>query len=197
MPRFLPGPLASRKKANRAAHDFAALLGRVINTTVSSAPLKFVEVEGVEEFTGYVAHCGANNIPVPMQLEDGSYFFVRHRLGLRRKERYLTTLEYSYRLQRTFDPTSWIFRYEYIREPKAPFPYPNCHIHVNARPPSYGGAKPFNRLHLPAGERVTIEDVVRHIVVEHGIGPISPRWEQQLSETETSFREIQRLRLRL
>src|SRR5712691_11649382 len=149
MPRFLPGPLGSPRKANRTAQDFAALVGRAVNTTISRAPLTFVEVAGGREFTGYVAHCGPNKIPVPMRLENGSYLFLFQRLGLRRKERYLTTLEYAYRLQATVDAASWIIRYEYVREPELPYQYSRCHVHVNARPASYSGSKPFDRLHLP------------------------------------------------
>jgi hypothetical protein len=43
---------------------------------------------------------------------------------------------------------------------------------------------------------VMVEDVVRHLVVEHGVGPISDDWEQVLTDAEEAFREIQRKRVR-
>jgi len=55
-----------------------------------------------------------------MRLVDGSYLFLYHRLGLRRPERFLATLEYIYRYQADASDDSWIFRYEYQREPKPP-----------------------------------------------------------------------------
>lgn len=195
MARFLPGPLGSRAKAQRTAQDFADLVGRVVNATISQAPLTFVDYAGAE-LTGYIAHV-ANKLPVPLPLANGHYLYLFQLLGLRRKERYLTTLEYRYQYQATSDSTSWIFRYEYIREPPPPYPYPLCHLHINAQPASYTGAKPFDELHLPAGERVTVEAIARHLIVEHGVSPISPNWEAVLEEAEASFREIQRRRVRL
>jgi hypothetical protein len=52
----------------------------------------------------------------------------------------------------------------------------------------------FRRLHLPTG-RVTIEELLRHLVREHAIGPISDAWETTLREAEEFFEEIQRKRL--
>ena len=56
------------------------------------------------------------------------------------------------------------------------------------------GAKPFPAHHLPTGRRVTVELLLRHLIVEHGIEPISPRWQDVLAESEAHFREIQRKR---
>lgn len=125
---------------------------------------------------------------------NGKYLFLYNGLGLRRKERYLATLEYRYWYQATEDPNSWIFRYEYLRDPPPGYPYPACHVHVNARPASYTGQKSFPELHLPVGERVTIEAIVRHLIAEHGVEPISPHWESTVMEAEEHFRDVQRKR---
>jgi hypothetical protein len=130
-----------------------------------------------------------------MPLTNGHYLYLTHTLGLRRKERFLATLEYRYWYQATPDENSWIFRYEYVREPAPGYPYAPCHIHVNARPATYTGAKPFQDLHLPVGERITIEAVCRPLIAEHGITPISPHWETVLSDAEDHFYEVQRKRL--
>lgn len=131
-----------------------------------------------------------------MWLKNGKFLFVYQRLGLRRHEHFLTTLEYSYAYQATADNNSWIFRYEYLREPDPGYAYPSSHLHVNATPDTYEGAKEFSRLHLPAGDRVTIESVVRHLIAEHDVEPISPDWEAVLDGAEEAFREIQRKRVR-
>jgi hypothetical protein len=165
-----------------------------VNATISPVPVRFVEVEA-ETFTGYVAHA-PHGAPEPIRLQNDRYLYLHQLLGLRRREGYLTTLEYSYRYQATESPDSWIWRYEYLREPPAPYPYPRCHLHVNARPGSYTGDKAFPDLHLPVGERVTIEAIVRHLVAEQGVQPISPQWETVLAEAEESFAEIQRRRFR-
>lgn len=141
----------------------------------------------------FIAHVSGRG-PAPMLLANGHYLYLFHRLGLRRPERYLTTLEYVYRYQASERDDSWIFRYEYQREPQPPYEYPLSHVHLNATPASYGGAKPFDHLHLPAGERVTIESVARHLVEEHGVGPISPNWRETLASSEAAWKEIQRKR---
>lgn len=192
---FAPGPLLTTAKAKRTAQEFGELMGRVVNATVSKAPIRFVEVEG-KQFTGFVAHA-PQGFPAPMALANGHYLYLHQALGLRRHERYLTTLEYSYRYQAAESRESWIWRYEYIREPEAGYPYPRSHVHVNARPSFYTGAKPFSELHLPVGERgVMIEALIRHLIVECDIAPISPKWEEILAEAEDSFHEIQRKRFR-
>lgn len=129
-----------------------------------------------------------------MRLENGRYLYAYQRLGLRRPERFLTTLEYSYVYQETEDDDSWIFRYEYQREPGEKYPYPLAHLHLNANPDGYPGPKPFPRLHLPTG-RVTIEMIARHLLDEHVVPAISPDWQEELKAAESAFDEIQRRRM--
>lgn len=193
--RFLSRPLGTTRKAERAAREFAEMIGAVVNATVSHAPITFVEVQGLAE-TWFVAHVDGTKLPIPLQLTNGHHLYLYNLLGLRRKERYLATLEYRYVYQATQDDDSWIFRYEYVREPPEPYPYARQHMHVNASPASYTGAEPFpGLLHLPTGTRITIERLVRHLIAEHGINPISPDWETTVADAEAHFREIQKKRM--
>lgn len=190
--RFLGRPLSSKRKQEQGAHEFAELVGKIVNCTISHAPITFVEVES--DFpTWYVAHVGGDKLPAPLPLVNGCHLYLYQLLGLRRKECYLATLEYRYTYQRTPDDDSWIFRYEYVRDPA--FPYAAEHIHVNATPSSYPGPAPFPDLHLPTGRRITIERLVRHLIAEHGLKPISEGWEQTLAVGEEHFRDIQRRRI--
>lgn len=191
--RFLGFPAPSRKKGSGAAREFANMVGEIVNATVSAAPITVVEISGGEPLW-FIAHC-QNKLPVPLPLVNGSFLFLQNNLVLRRSQKYPATLYYKYQYQATEDPDSWIFRYEYEREPGDDYPYPLSHVHVNAKPASYDGVKLFPDLHLPVPERVTIEDVVRHLITEHDVGPISPTWEQTISETRGHFEEIQRKRL--
>lgn len=166
----------------------------MINTTIAQVPIGFYELERAE-FEGYVTHA-RNKAPSPMLLRNGCYLYLFQRVGLRREARFLTTLEYRYQYQQTEDDDSWIWRYEYQREPGERYPYPRSHVHVNAVPSAYSGRKPFPHLHMPTGDRVTVEDVVRHLVMEHELPVISPnRWQAVLAEASEAFREIQRRRL--
>lgn len=190
--RFLGKPLQSDAKARRAAREFAELVGAVVNATISHAPITFVEVEG-EQPTWYVAHV-ENKLPSPLPLVNGHFLYLYNLLGLRRQERFLATLEYRYTYQATPDDDSWIFRYEYVRDPPPPYPYAMAHVHVNALPAAYTGERPFPGLHLPTGRRITVERLCRHLIAEHGIDPISPHWEQVVAEAEAYFREVQKKR---
>jgi len=192
--QYSPGSLPTDPSARRAAHDFANLVGRIVNTTVSQCPISFVEVSG-PEFGGFVAHC-ERKAPAPMRLESGRYLFLYQRLGLRREERYLTTLEYKYQYQETEDDDSWVFRYDYQREPGDGYRYPLAHLHINGAPQTYAGHKSFEHLHLPTGHRVTVEDVVRHLLDEHEIPALSVgNWHDVLADAREAFDEIQRRRL--
>lgn len=164
-----------------------------MNATISNAPISYVEVEDAE-FACFVAHCPHRRAE-PLPLVNGQYLYLYNALGLRRPEKYLATLEYRYWYQSTLDENSWIFRYEYQREPPPGYAHAPCHVHVNARPSPYTGTKEFKDLHLPVGNRVTIESVIRHLIAEHGLDPISPHWESVLKEAEAHFDEIQRKRL--
>lgn len=146
--QFSPGSLDSDAKAERTAREFADLVATAVNGSVSAAPIRFVQTDR-EDFEGFIAHV-ANKVPAPMPLANGHYLYIFQRLGLRRPERYLTTLEYGYWYQAQEPEDSWIFRYEYQREPDPPYRYPRCHAHVNATPVTYQGSKDFPRLHLPA-----------------------------------------------
>lgn len=191
--RYSPGSSESDRAAKANAWEFARLVGRVVNTALSKAPITFAELEG-DDPLGYIAHTAGKLNPAPFRLSNGHYFYMFQKLGLRREERYLTTLEYRYIYQADETNDSWIFRYEYQREPAAGYRYPLSHLHVNATPDAYAGEKPFPELHLPC-ERVTIESVARHLVTEHGVDPISPNWEEELAASEAAFEEIQRNRV--
>ena len=61
------------------------------------------------EFSGFVGHCPTKKIAEPMPLVNSHYLYLYNQLGLKRKERYLATLEYRYWYQATADENSWIF----------------------------------------------------------------------------------------
>ena len=64
-------------------------------------------------------------------------------------------------------------------------------MHVHATPRHYSGDKPFSRLHFPT-RRLTLEQIVWHLIQEHGVQPRRPDWHQILWRHETHFRDTQR-----
>lgn len=190
---LLPGSLGSARKAKRGARQFSEVLSRILNCSIAHAPLA-VSLVSENPFCACIGHLGPDKLPVAFPLNNGHYFFVEHHVCLRRSERYLTTLEYryTYQLERDNDE-SWLIRWEYQREPVQDYPYPRFHVHVNGCPSAYRGNKPFPDLHIPSG-RVTLEDIARHLILEHQIKPITPKWDVTFGETEAAFWEIQRKR---
>lgn len=95
------------------------------------------------------------------------------------------TESYIYRLQRDEGRASWIIRWEYFRErPRADFPYPLGHLHVNAR---LGGDE-LGGLHFPT-RRVPIELVLWHLIVEWEVAPRSADWLSILEGSVRGFDE--------
>ena len=134
----------------------------------------------------------------PAPLSNGLYLNVEMTLRINREyaetpdvRLETTRATYTYQASDDLDDPQPVFVYEYIRYP--PPPYPRCHLHVHAVPGHYAGCKPFPRLHLPT-RRITLEQVVWHLIQEHGVEPRHDDWHEVLWRHEEWFRDIQKNR---
>ena len=131
----------------------------------------------------------------PALLSNGMYLNVQMTLrvehGPNAGSPRIQTLRAAYRYQagHALDDPRPLFVYEYNRS--APTRYPRTHLHVFGAPRHYTGEKPFPRLHLPT-RRITLEQIVWHLIHEHGVHPRRPDWRQTLWRHETHFRDTQR-----
>ena len=100
-----------------------------------------------------------------------------------------TDSTFTYQAGSDRDDPRPVFEYHYQRD--SPPGYPRSHLHIHAAPRHYTGERPFPRLHLPT-RRITLEQVVWHLIHEHGVQPRRPDWHQILWRHETHFRETQR-----
>ena len=128
----------------------------------------------------------------PVLLSNGMYLNVE--LTLRAYRRPVPRLEtvratYSYQAGNKPDDRRPVFSYQFDRE--TPLPYPRSHLHVYASPTGYAQDRAFHRLHLPT-RRITLEQIVWHLIHEHGVQPRRPDWHQILWRHETHFRDTQR-----
>ena len=147
---------------------------------------------------GVIAHgvTQGDQVPKPTPLTNRYYLYVAYTLEV--TEDRVTTHRATYRYQptdRLRDP-DWIFRYEYERAPDADGErrtIPRAHLHVNAEPAKHTGTKPFSRLHLPT-RHVTLEQVIWHLIQDHGVRPNKDDWLEILWRNERAFRDIQRCR---
>ena len=128
----------------------------------------------------------------PVLLSNGLYLNVE--LTLRAYRRPVTRLEviratYSYQAGNKPDDRRPVFSYQFDHD--TPFPYPRCHIHVYGAPTGYAQDRAFHRLHLPT-RRITLEQIVWHLIQEHSVQPRRPDWHDVLWRHETRFRNNQR-----
>jgi hypothetical protein len=97
------------------------------------------------------------------------------------------TESYTYRLQTSETRDSSLIRWEYFREPpRADYPYPLAHVHVDAR--LHGLDQPIDHLHIPTA-RVGLELVIWHLIAEWGVKPKTDDWMAILRESIERFHE--------
>jgi hypothetical protein len=132
----------------------------------------------------------------PLPVRDGRYLRVAISLYLDHEDNdYLKVSTSSFQYQVNPDPNtdSWIFRYDYLRQP-TPEAHPSAHVQVNAHlipadvlPDSH----PLNRIHFPT-RRVPLEGTIRLLADEFHVGCGEPPeiWRPALSEAERAFASI-------
>jgi hypothetical protein len=100
----------------------------------------------------------------------------------------LKTKEYSYRLLDSADPRSnAVLRWEYVSD-AAPDGFCRHHVQVNTGVGFSGGLLDMNRAHAPSGW-VTIEELLRFLIVDLGVVPVTRSWAQVLADSERRFYE--------
>jgi len=127
----------------------------------------------------------------PVQLSNGMYLnleFTLRASDTAPPNLVTSRVSYTYQAGHDVDDPRPLFAYQYDRN--APMPYPRCHLHVFAAPAGYAHERPFSRLHLPT-RRVTLEQIVWHLIQEHDVEPRRDDWRQVLWRHEAWFRTIQ------
>ena len=127
----------------------------------------------------------------PAPLSNGMYLNVQMAVQVVRNPLRLETTDatYAYQAGRDLDDPRPVFEYHYERDSQSG--YPRCHLHVFASPAHYPLERPFPRLHLPT-RRITLEQIVWHLIQEHGVQPRRDDWHDILWRHETRFRDTQR-----
>ena len=181
----------ARPSSQRAARDFLRRI-REIYKLVAAAELGDVWLGGDTDvvLVGHRAtRTSRRGQPVP--LSNGMYLNVQLALqvapGSPRLE--MTAATFSYQAGPDLDDPRLVFEYHYERDSQSG--YPDCHLHVHATSQHYPFGKPFARLHLPT-RRLTLEQIVWHLIQEHGVQPRRPDWHEILWRHETCFRDTQR-----
>lgn len=80
------------------------------------------------------------------------------------------------------DEEQWVFRYEYSLHPEQNVPH--AHVHVNASK----GNHSLRKIHFPTG-RVSIEQIIAHLILEHGVESKVSDWFKLLKNSHRGFME--------
>ncbi len=179
----------------RGAQEFADELSKTLTTTISPVPLRCRFVSGKNE---------ANLTFVPptdfpdrryVELGTGCWVNVHQRLVANKKNPKIVSTakySYSYSLSPDFDH-DWLVRYDYEPEEEGnpDYPYPISHVHVNGVNESYtafmatqGEKKVLPDVHLPT-KRISLEEFVRHLIVEFKVPLLEDRTKEEVQETLT------------
>ncbi|MGE0824888.1 MAG: hypothetical protein AB7G75_16785 [Candidatus Binatia bacterium] len=102
----------------------------------------------------------------------------------------LRTLQYAYRIQRTPSVRDEAeIRFEYVSPEIDPnFPYSCHHVQFHRNSRSASSAFSLSKFHIPTGG-VTIEQVIRSLIADLGVPPLTERWQEELQESEKQLRE--------
>lgn len=185
------------KSQGAAVQNFCDTLNRLFNTTITQQRLTTVNVGShfVVSFRRPGAGRFGTPTAVPLQGTGGSYGLAvaQHCDSIVSGSAHiLRTLSYRYAL---YLPTSEpdkeepVFRWEYEK-----FRQENvglwCRHHLQGTVPiDLGqGIRLMNEYHLPTGY-VTIEEVIRFLIVDLGVTPLAEDWDKVLEASYRAFKE--------
>lgn len=100
----------------------------------------------------------------------------------------VSTTGYEYKLLDSLERELVVFHWQPGPTFRGP-DYPHLHLSASlvARVSAIATRElPLDRVHIPTG-RITIDAVVRMLVVEFGVAPLVPDWERRLARTEAAF----------
>jgi hypothetical protein len=146
--------------------------------TGTTGTLEFIRGDGV-----------ATAVPLTTRFGDVYFTLTQFLEAVRDGRRYrLTTKGYAYRLLNRDDPTSdAVLRWEYVSD--APHDrWCRHHVQIAATVALAGGALDLNREHAPSGW-VTIEEMIRFLIHDLGVAPVTQDWPTLLADSERKFFE--------
>ena len=166
---------------------FRDLVSLILNATVlhSHSAVRLSYGQGPDLVLG-----GWDGPTDPLRLMDGNH--LRLSIALYREETpegpRVKVRASSFQYQLDPEGERWIFRYDYLRNP--PAPYPACHLQIRGTLIEAGGPH-LERVHFPT-HRVSIEAVIRLLIEEFGVRSRTEPdfWRAVLAESEAAFLDI-------
>lgn len=151
-------------------------LNEVLNQTITDSRLVIVNQRYINSFQN-------QNIQ-PLTLKPHGFLFFHQVVSVRFGK--VVVEDSGYRYSLSPDPDNeeqWVFRYEYSLTSEVHVPH--AHFHLNATM----GNKQIKRVHFPT-ERLSIEKIIAHLILEHEVIPKMDDWLQFLSESHLRFTRL-------
>jgi hypothetical protein len=166
------------KLSRSVAQGLADRLNEVLNRTVSDSRLSVRPIAGHDaDAFELVRIVDAGRVPCEL---DGTAAHLFVRLVVVVEDGRCRTESYAYRLQSGPSTGSWLIRWEYRRDPpRADYPYPRAHVHVNG---TFPDGESIGRQHIPA-PRMPLELVIRYLISDRGVKPRTDDWEAVLEDS--------------
>jgi len=175
------------RDAGRLAQQFTDHLNHVLNATVSKSRLSLIRDRTVEQPPRFDIARVVGGAIRPLELNGtNARLLVQQKVDLDLDAGRCLTMAYTYRYQTDEQPQSWLFRWEFLRKrPRPDYPYPLAHFHVNAE---LVDGSDVRHVHFPT-RRLPLELVLWELIVEWGVKPLDPRWEEILAASIRGFEE--------
>jgi len=154
-------------------------LNWLFNSTISDSRLVLLELERESEFRQIVRF--QDEARLPLELAPRGYLHFRQLV--RRAGDHVEVSEARYVFSESADPddeSAWVIRYEYDRAPEPG--KPQAHLHVNAE----RRGESIKHVHFPTG-RISTEQLIAHLILEHGIESAHPDTVKFLAESHKGF----------
>jgi len=155
-------------------------LNGVFNQTITDSRLVVVKTQ---RSTSLVT-CFQDNRFLPLKLKPRGWLHFQQAASVQSGKVIVDDCRYCYSLSSDpDDEQKWLFRYEYLLNPDENVPH--AHLHVNAK----RGNQHLKHIHFPTG-RVSIEQIIAHLICEYGIQSERADWFDYLAESHKRFTEL-------
>lgn len=168
-----------RNRTRPIPQKYVDYLNEVFNQTITASRLILLQHASKD----FHITCFQDKGRLPLKLNPEGWLHFRQIGSIQSGKVVVTESRYSYSLSPDPDnEEQWVFRYDYCVNLEKHVPH--SHIHLNAA----RGNQQLRRIHFPTG-RVSIEQIIAHLIIEWGIESKRSDWFEYLAESHKGFME--------
>lgn len=173
-------------KEHKALQRYINHLALLFNQTITDSRIGIIRWD--KDFKSAVIARYVNGRIMPLELRPCGWLHFQQILHVQSRLGKIIVDSYCYIYSLSDDPDNendWAFRYEYNLNPAGHVPH--AHVHINS---NWGcnrlNANILRRVHFPT-ERISIEKVIAHLIIEYGIQCRKRDWLKFLADSHFHF----------